>query len=153
MKRHLTITLAVLALVAPASIASAGEVSGHNFVVSDPTTMTELPSGAVYTALRGRQICTTVDPSHPLNRASGNCDGGCVTDTEGNTTCMGSCTWVDMDGDLVFFTWNGQDEGKWWMKGGTGKYAGGSGEGTWVADAAYAGEVTGNSWKGTIDLE
>jgi hypothetical protein len=153
MKRYLTISLAVLALLAPASIASAGEASGHNLVVSDPPAITELPNGTVYTAIRSRQVCTTTDPGHPLNRASGDCAGGCVADAEGNETCMGSCTWVDMDGDLAFFNWTGKTDGNWWLKGGTGKYAGGSGEGTWVTDAVYAGEITGNSFKGTMDLD
>ncbi len=154
MKRFLThATTTAVVLVAATSIAAAGEVGGHNFVVSNPPTTSELPSGITYTSVGNHQVFTTSDSSHPLNRSSGDCNGACVADAEGNTTCMGSCSIVDTDGDLAFFTWDGQNEGHWWLKGGTGKYAKASGQGDWKADAVYAGGITGNSWQGTIDME
>jgi len=154
MKRFLTISIVSgLALIATASVALAGEVDGHNFVTPKASVTTELPSGVVYTTLGNHQVCTTKDPNHPMHRASGDCDGACVTKPEGEPTCMGSCTWVDQDGDLAFFVWDGAEEGHWSLKGGSGKYAEASGHGTWKGDAAYAGGITGNSWSGVIEMK
>ena len=140
-------------LVSAGTVAFAGEVGGHNLVVAKPSVTTELPSGVSYTSIGNHQVCMTSDPGNPLNRASGDCDGACVAGADGNPTCMGSCSWVDTDGDLAFFTWSGATEGEWRLEGGTGKYAEASGQGTWKADAAYAGKITGNTWQGTIEMD
>ncbi len=83
-------------------------------------------------------IFTTTDPNHPLNQASGDCDGACIIDADGNAICMGSCTWVDSDGHLAFFTWTGQDKGSWRLIGGSGKYAHATGWGGSGACARFA---------------
>jgi hypothetical protein len=142
-----------LLLLVPAATAVAGEASGHNLVVASQPMVTEMAGGVTYASLTSRQVCGTDDPDHPLNRASGECAGACVTGADGDTACMGSCTWVDHDGDVAFFTWTGADEGTWTLAGGTGKYSEASGEGTWKADAVYAGGITGNSWSGKIEME
>ena len=153
MKRASIHALAVSALlVGVAPMAFAGEAGGHNLVVTKPSMTTELPNGMSYTSIGTHQVCMTTDPGSPLNRASGDCDGACVAAADGNATCMGSCTWLDSEGDVAFFTWNGATEGSWSLKGGTGKYAEASGEGTWKTDGFYAGEITGNTWQGTIEI-
>ena len=137
--------LAMLALTLGMTIGLgiSGEMNGHNFVVSQSPQITELPDGKVYMTVRGEQVCTTADADHPLNRAAGTCDGGCVTDNSGVTTCMGSCTWIDRDGEMAFFTWDGQDEGRWALRGGTGKWAKATGEGTWEDEDCPAGRQRG----------
>lgn len=141
----------VLAVAIPLS---AEDVSGHNIVVQEPPVVTKLANGSTFNVVTGTQICTMSKADHPLNHASGTCSGGCIIDADGNSKCMGSCTWVDQTGDLVFFLWDGTGmEGHWWLKGGTGKYENGSGEGTWKTDTEYAGGNQGNTWKGTINLK
>lgn len=154
MKRYLiAIVICAVALVAGATTAFAGEVGGLNVVLSKPTETTELGNGLVYEMTANSQVCVTTDPNHPLNRASGNCSGGCVRKGDGDPECMGSCTWADTDGDLAFFTWTGQTAGDWKMQGGTGKWAKASGSGTWMASAVYAGGMGANAWKGSMEME
>jgi hypothetical protein len=141
-----------LALLA-SSVAVAGEAGGTNVVVPKPTTTTDLGNGLVYETTGNSQVCFTTDPNHALNRASGDCDGACVRRGDEDPACMGSCSWVDTDGDLAFFIWEGQNEGTWKMKGGTGKWAGASGKGSWKASALYAGGMGANSWEGSIEMK
>lgn len=131
MKRVLltTTTTAVL-LVVTSSLAIAGEVGGNNIAVPKPMNTTELPNGLIYATTGNSNVCTMNDADHPLNGAAGDCDGACVIDADDNATCMGSCTWVDKDGHLAFFTWTGQTEGTWRLVGGSGKYAHAAGKGT-----------------------
>ena len=154
MKRFL-MTVVVCAVVVSfgATVAVAGEASGRNVVVPKPVETTDLGNGMVYETTTSNQVCITTDPSPPLNRASGDCSGGCVSSGEGEPSCLGSCTWADADGDLAFFTWTGQIAGTWKMQGGTGKWATASGGGTWSVTGAYAGGMGENSWKGTIEME
>lgn len=146
--------MGILIIASSAAMAVAGEVSGGNIVVLKPTATTELPNGAVYSTTGNSQVCETSDPGHPLNDASGDCDGGCVSASGGAPSCMGSCTWVDTDGDLVFFTWaGGENEGTWELRGGSGKWADASGSGTWETTAVYVGNMARNSWSGTMEME
>jgi hypothetical protein len=66
---------------------------------------------------------------------------------------MGSCTWVDKDGDLALFTWDGQTSGNWKLVGGSGKYAYATGKGTWEGTGAYPGGIVKNSWQGEINIK
>ena len=154
MKRVLTYTVTAAAvLVVAASMAIAGEVGGNNFAVAKPATTTELPNGMTYATTGNSTVCTTTDPNHPLNQASGDCDGACIIDANGNSTCMGSCTWVDSDGHLAFFTWTGLDKGSWRLVGGSGKYAHATGRGTWEGTGTYPGGIMRNTWQGDIDIK
>ncbi|MGB3562521.1 MAG: hypothetical protein WBH75_02685 [Thermoanaerobaculia bacterium] len=154
MKRVLIYTTtAAVVLIVTASMAIAGEVGGNNFAVAKPVTSTELPNGMTYATTGNSNVCTTTDPNHPLNQASGDCDGACIIDANDNATCMGSCTWVDKDGHLAFFTWTGQNEGNWRLVGGSGKYAHATGRGTWEGTGLYAGGILRNTWSGEIDIK
>lgn len=154
MKRYLrTIVIGITVLACAATVAAAGEAGGKNVVVAKPTETTELGNGMVYETTANSQVCITSDPSHPLNRASGDCSGACIRSGDGEPSCLGSCTWADTDGDLAFFTWTGQNSGTWKMQGGTGKWVKASGVGTWAATGAYAGGMGENSWKGKIEME
>jgi hypothetical protein len=113
---------------------------------------TKLPGGKSYMTVGNRQVCMTADPKHPLNGASGDCDGACVTDASGRSTCMGSCIWVDRDGDIAFFNWDGQDAGAWKLAGGTGKWKGASAQGTWKNADNAPGNFARNSWEGTFTM-
>ncbi len=149
---NLWVFVLVLGMSATSS-AIAGEVGGHNLVVTKPSATTELPDGSVYRTTGNSQVCLTTDGTHPLNDASGDCDGACVVTADGDATCMGSCTWVDTDGDLVFFTWDGdQQSGTWKLLGGSGKWANASGVGDWEATAVFAGGMSRNSWSGSIEM-
>ena len=148
------VLVGTLILVATATLAVAGEAAGHNIVVQKPQTTTELPNNKVYITIGNSQVCLMTDPDHPLNDATGDCDGGCVAEAGGVPVCMGSCTWVDTEGDMVFFNWDGNTAaGTWSLKGGTGKWAKASGSGTWEATGAFVNGMARNSWSGTMEME
>jgi hypothetical protein len=148
----LSILLVSLFLVASVSLAQA--VSGTNVVVPKETVTTKLASGKSYVSQGNHQFFMTADPKHPLNSASGDCDGACVVDASNAAMCMGSCTVVDREGDVAFFTWDGGlANGNWKLASGSGKWKGASGQGTWKnAEAAVAGNFARNTWEGTMSM-
>ena len=140
-----------LLLVASVSLAQA--VKGENIVVPKEPVTTKLAGGKTYMTQGNHQFFVTSDPKHPLNGASGDCDGACVVDASNAAMCMGSCTAVDREGDIAFLTWDGQTEGGWKLAGGSGKWKGSSGQGTWKATSeATAGNFGRNAWEGTISM-
>jgi hypothetical protein len=136
-----------------ASVSLAQAAKGENVVVLKDSMTTKLPSGKSYVTLGNHQVFVTADPKHALNGAAGDCDGACIVDASNAGMCMGSCTVVDREGDMVFFTWDGQNEGTWKLAGGSGKWKGSSGQGTWKnTEAAVAGNFSRNSWEGTMSM-
>jgi hypothetical protein len=146
-------SILVVCLFLAASVSPAQAVKGDTVVVQKEPVTTKLAGGKSYVTAGNHQAFMTSDPKHPLNGASGDCDGACVTDAS-SAMCMGSCTVVDRDGDLVFFTWDGsQTEGGWKLDGGSGKWKGSTGSGTWKsAAAASAGNFGRNSFEGTMSM-
>lgn len=154
MRKHLVGLLLVTGVLLLAPLSVYGEtVHGDNVVVLKEAVTTPLADGASYVTAGNRQIATMDDPKHPLNGASGDCDGACVVGADKKATCMGSCTWVDRGGDIAFFTWNGMTDGGWKLLGGTGKWMGATGEGTWKNGPMSAGGFGHNLWQGTIQLK
>lgn len=147
----LSVLLVSLFLVASVSLAQA--VKGENVVVPKEATSTKLAGGKTYVTQGNHQFFMTADPKHPFNGASGDCDGACVVDANNSATCMGSCTVVDREGDISFFTWDGQTEGTWKLAGGTGKWKSSSGQGTWKGSPdAAPGNFARNTWEGTMTM-
>lgn len=153
MNKLATVLVPVVAAVLAAPPAFAQAVKGENIVVMKEPVTTKLPSGKTYVSLGDHQLCTTADPKHPLNGASGNCDGACLIDAAGKSTCMGSCTWVDHDGEMAFFTWDGQESGGWKLAGGSGKWKDAGGQGTWKNTGMQPGNFAHNAWEGTITMK
>lgn len=146
-----SILLPSLFLVASVSFAQA--VKGENVVVGKEAITTKLANGKTFLTQGNHQVFLTADPKHPLNGASGDCDGACVVDATNVAMCMGSCTLVDREGDLAFFTWDGQTEGGWKFAGGSGKWKGSSGQGTWKNTVAAApGNFARIGWEGTMSM-
>jgi len=153
MKKLNTVLVALAVGVLAASSSFAQAVKGDNVVVAKDPVSTKLANGKTYLELADHQLCMTADPKHPLNGASGNCSGACLVDAAGASTCMGSCTWVDHDTDMAFFTWDGQTSGGWKLVGGSGKWKDASGQGTWKSTDPTAGNVARNAWEGTITMK
>ena len=153
MKRFLIYSTAFVMVLGLAAIANAGEVGGHNIAQAKKSIETDLGNGKMFVTTGNHTVCRTTDANHPLNDASGDCDGGCVMNAEGDGECLGSCTWADKDGDLAFFTWSGVTSGTWKFRGGTGKYAEATGKGTWETSGVYAGGMVRNSWSGAIEMK
>ena len=153
MKKLVIFSVLLVSFLLIASEASAQAAKGENIVVPKDPTTTKLPSGKSYMTLGNHQVFVTSDSKHALNGASGDCDGACVVNASNTGMCMGSCTVVDREGDIVFFTWDGQTEGSWKLAGGSGKWKGSSGQGTWKnTETAAPGNFARNAWEGTMSM-
>jgi hypothetical protein len=70
--------------------------------------------------------------------------------------CHGYNVWTDKDGDKIYESWEGRNDGKGW-KGtntflkGTGKYEGIKGKATWVWYAAAPFQSY-SDWEGEVEL-
>jgi hypothetical protein len=153
MRKLAVFSILLVAFLVAAAPALAQSVKGENIVVLKDSTTTKLPSGKSYVTQGNHQVFLTADPKHPMNGASGDCDGACVLDASNAGMCMGSCTAVDREGDIAFFTWDGQTEGGWKLAGGSGKWKGSSGQGTWKnTETAAPGNFARNAWEGTMSM-
>ena len=154
MRKIRVFSILVSCLLFAASVSVAQTVKGENVVVPKDPETTKLAGGKTYVTQGNHQYFMTADPKHPLNGASGDCDGACVMTSADAGTCMGSCTAVDRDGDIAFFTWDGQTEGGWKFGGGSGKWKGATGQGTWKGTPdATPGGFGRNTWEGTISMK
>ena len=94
------------------------------------------------------------DPASPIDRTATTSTGSTVMDATGRATVVsGHCDGVDADGD-VWTIWYGGDEdgGDWGYMGGTGKFEGVHGEGTFRAGEAWADGRGINYWEVTYTL-
>jgi len=153
MRKFGVFSILALCLSLAATVSTAQAVKGENVVVGKEPITTKLADGKTHVTQGNHQVFLTADPKHPLNGASGDCDGACVVDASNVAMCMGSCTEVDRDGDIVFLTWDGQTEGGWKLAGGSGKWKGSSGQGTWKTSVAAApGNFARITWEGTMSM-
>lgn len=148
------VVVACLSSMTVASPAVAESISGNGVgVVTElPGETQELADGRTYTTVGNRQILLAEDPDHPFHHVAIDCAGACVLEGESGP-CRGSCTGIDPDGDMIFLTWTGQDNGEWWLEDGSGKFEGASGSGTWKSEGAVGAGFNKNSWEGTIEIE
>ena len=153
MRKPTVLTILLVSVFLTASVSLAQSVKGENVVVGKEAITTKLANGKTFVTQGNHQVFLTADPKHPLNGASGDCDGACVVDAANVAMCMGSCTLVDREGDLAFFTWDGQTEGGWKFAGGSGKWKGSSGQGTWKNTVAAApGNFARIGWEGSMSM-
>jgi len=94
------------------------------------------------------------DPASPIDRTATTCTGSTVMDATGRATVVsGHCDGVNADGD-VWTIWYGGDEdgGDWGYMGGTGKFEGIKGGGTFSAESQWSDGRGINSWEGKYTL-
>jgi hypothetical protein len=94
------------------------------------------------------------DPASPIDRTATTCTGSMVMDTTGQATVVsGHCDGVNADGDVWTIWYAGdQDGGDWGYMGGTGKFEGIKGGGTFSAEVQWSDGRGINSWEGTYTL-
>ena len=101
----------------------------------------------------------TRDPSNPLNGATGPCFGE-VELKNGAPEGDGYCTWTDTAGDNILINWTatgtnaeGNNLGDWQLLGGTGRWQGATGGGTYRIVSEEGSDKRINQAIGTITLE
>jgi hypothetical protein len=145
----------VVGLLSTTGAATAGdpvENSGYDVGFAE-VTAADLPSGGSFGIMTNREIVINNDPSSPDHLATAKCYGFFEVSAEGAYSDNGHCIFTDRDGEtfsLKFRT--GADGGTYEYTGGTGKWEGVTGAGTYVAaDLADGGYVT--TWSETITMK
>ena len=110
----------------------------------------DLPDGNVLVKTMSSGFIWTNEEGIVGGNGSMDCSNFSTVGPEGDQLDgAGTCVGLDPDGDLWWSWATGAGEGEWGLTGGTGKYAGINGGGTWKVQVQFAdGKVT-NEWQGT----
>jgi hypothetical protein len=148
-----SVFVAVLVFLPVPALAQTIDVTG---VWSYTSELEAHPAGEDLVALHLSSVHDRFEPANtdfPIADASGKCFGAMLI-RAGQASGGGNCHIVDADGDMYVSDWivEGVDAanmttGRWTLIGGTGKFSGASGGGTFRsgqdASGAYKNEVTG----------
>lgn len=132
-----------ITLVAAAVLGS-GALAGESFDVGATTvgtsTSTYVPFGETHVFIDMKTAYTMPDNGSPIAGMTGDCFGYMEVAIGKGATGSGTCVWSDADGDTWVGPWqiNGMSperasQGTWIVAGGTGKFVGASGGGTFTA--------------------
>ena len=143
--------VAGVAVLTPPARAADVAASGRNMFVNKVLESFKLPDGNMASRVLSSGFITADDPASPLSLASMTCSGTSVTRAEATVRGAGTCDSVDADGDLAFYWWRYDDKsgGRWGFLGGTGKWSGVEGGGTYAPGQAWKDGRTSNTWKGS----
>jgi len=147
-------TVVLLLSLAPGSPAQESSHSGDFAFTTTSSEEMPLGDGRVLMRVVQSGMVFADDPASPLDRTATTCTGSTVMDATGRATVVsGHCDGVDADGD-VWTIWYGGDEdgGDWGYMGGTGKFEGIEGGGTFSAESQWSDGRGINSWEGTYTL-
>ena len=152
-KRFLIAGMLVAGIAIVTSSARAADVtaSGKNMFVNKVLESFKLPDGTMAMRVLSSGFITADDPANPLSLASMTCSGTSVTRAEATVRGAGTCDSVDADGHVAFYWWRFDENGggQWGFLGGTGKWAGVEGGGTYAPGQAWKDGRTSNTWKGS----
>ena len=121
-------------------------VSEESMTLADGRTVTRQ-------VLRGTAI--NDDPNTPLSHASQDCMFTTTTSADGKSfQSGGSCDGIDADGD-VYWAYGNADEngGKWYYQGGTGKFEGLTGGGTYQLSLQWPDGKVMATWDGSAEMK
>ena len=147
---------AALLLVAagPANAGESVKKWGHGAYATVVLDVLELDEGHSVMWWRGEGVEVDDDPSSPTHLNTGDCV--LVLETMPDETYSGSgfCTFTDRDGDKYFLKhWvgSGMEESRYEYTGGTGKWTGATGGGTYVLEE-LTDTLSAFRYKGVIEL-
>ena len=157
MKPHRIVALSVSGLLglAAASAAETIVLKGRSTWTSVSETSVKLADGRTVKrqVLRGTAIAD--NPNTPLSNASQDCMFTTVASADGKTFSSGGyCDGLDADGD-VYWAYGGATEkgGKWSYLGGTGKFEGLTGGGTYRLALTWPDGKVMATWEGTAQMK
>ncbi len=140
--------------LAPGSSAQERSDSGDFAFVTASSEEMPLSQGHVLMRVVQSGVVFADDPASPMDRTATTCTGSMVMDATGQATVVsGHCDGVNADGD-VWTAWyaGNQDGGAWGFMGGTGKFEGIEGRGTFSAEVQWSDGRGINSWKVTYTV-
>lgn len=151
--RTSTLILAICAVTFWTTSASAQmtyTTKGGNALIPDALSTVDLPDGNMLVRSTSNGFIWTEDDNVVGGNGALACYGSNTMSPEGEQLDgSGTCEGVDPDGDIWWLWWNGGMEGEFGFTGGTGKYAGITGGGTWKAQLRYPDGSFTNDWEGS----
>jgi hypothetical protein len=135
--------------------ALADEGSGHNANQNISTETSQLPDGRTLMRTHDSSVIMGNNPGNPFHLASLDCFATYVLAADGNSGNGGGyCDGVDQGGDVWMITFGGDlGGGKWQFSGGTGKFDGITGGGSYKAAAQVPGGRSLTTWDGTWQMK
>jgi hypothetical protein len=144
-----------LSVLAGAAAAQTYELKGHStwFPVSETTAT--LADGRTVTRQVLSGTAMNDDPDTPLSKASQDCMFTTVTAADGRSFSSGGyCDGMDADGDVYWAYGHASEKGgKWYYLGGTGKFEGLTGGGTYELALQWPDGKVLATWEGTGTLK
>jgi hypothetical protein len=129
--------------------------SGHNANQNVSTQVTKLPDGRSLMAIHDASIIMGNNQGNPFHLTTLDCYSTYIAAADGNSgNGNGYCHGVDKDGDVWWITFGGDfGGGTWAFTGGTGKFDGISGGGTFKPVSQMQGGRSLSVWDGTWDMK
>lgn len=138
----------------------AGQAAAADYSTDGRTYFTQkadvfaLPTGETVIQFTWNGVHMADDPSYPSNGAAQDCAGTVWIGADGAMTARGACTLTDKEGDVEALTFGGDHTGgTFTVTGGTGKYAGASGSGSYQPATMVADDRGILAWSAAITLE
>jgi hypothetical protein len=132
------------------------EEAGTDFAVRD-NQVSELEKGHIVVLVKTKGVTIMDDPSHPLNMTAPDCTGIFEEFPDGKFKGNGYCAAADQDGHKLFSAWSESSEtdpeNRYQIAGGTGKFEGAKGEGTYTITEVSPGPQGRHvvRWQGTAE--
>ena len=152
---YLFIAVPAALLILGSGAANAGQTineEGPTVCATDKWNESEPEKGHKLVDFAGRCVCVSSDPALPSRPHD--CVGKYEYMPDGSWKGAGSCTWTFKDGDKVYDTFEEGSHLKdstYKITGGTGKYQGASGGGTYSQEM-LTNTLGGGTYKGTMQL-
>ena len=155
MTKIVALVLCGVVAVAGAATAEKIELKGRSTWSTVSEESITLADGRIVTrqVLRGTAIAD--GPKTPLSYASQDCMFTTTTSADGKSfQSGGSCDGMDADGD-VYWAYGNADEngGRWYYQGGTGKFEGLTGGGTYQLSLRWPDGKVMATWDGTAEMK
>jgi hypothetical protein len=136
--------------VTAASAQMTYEATGGNVFIPKVMSSVDLPDGNMLLRIMNSGFSWSENEEAVGGNGSINCYGSNIVNADGEQIDgSGTCETMDTDGDLWWIWWTGAMAGDWGFTGGTGKYAGITGGGTWASEIEYPDGRVMNSWTGS----
>jgi hypothetical protein len=146
----------VLCLTAGAAVAGETTDSGHTGFVPVAGENVPLATGGVMQRMTVSGICMAEDAASPLHGTSVMCGGVIVVAADGTAQAGGgSCHFINTGGDVAIGWWKQEsaEGGAWGLMGGTGKFEGIKGKGSFINNPPLADGTFVNDWEITWKIE
>jgi len=148
------IGFAVSTLFAFGQPMAAERTSGMIANKTPPPQITKYKDGHSVMRVSNVGIVLTDNPKQPMNGAKSACAGLFTVAADGKSSAgQGSCGYVDKAGDIFWLSWQGTlAGGNWRYHGGTGKFRGLTGGGTYTPVASGDG-VSATKFEGSYQMK